>query len=60
MRDHPDLLARLIRVLRLTPSEFIRWCAAHGQLSQQDKAALRRLLYDLSDPTSPPNAQVGP
>jgi predicted transcriptional regulator len=37
MRDHPDLLARLVRVLRLTPAEFTRWCHVHGQLSQRDK-----------------------
>jgi predicted transcriptional regulator len=34
MCDHPDLLARLVRVFRLTPAEFTRWCYAHGQLSQ--------------------------
>jgi predicted transcriptional regulator len=34
VRDHPDLLARLVRVFRLTPAEFIRWYHAHGQLSQ--------------------------
>jgi predicted transcriptional regulator len=33
MRDHPDLLARLVRVFRLTPAEFTGWCDAHGQLS---------------------------
>src|SRR5262245_33042665 len=36
MRDHPDLLARLVRVFHLTPVEFTRWCDAHGHLSQQD------------------------
>jgi hypothetical protein len=30
--DHPNLLARLVRVFLLTPAEFIRWCHAHGQL----------------------------
>jgi predicted transcriptional regulator len=60
MRHHPDLLARLVHVFRLTPSEFIRWCDAHGQLSQQDKAALRTLLHHLRDYAAPPNARVGP
>jgi predicted transcriptional regulator len=58
VRDHPDLLARLVRVFRLTPAEFIRWCHAHGQLSQQDKAALYTLLHDLPDQALPPTAPV--
>jgi predicted transcriptional regulator len=49
VRDHPDLLARLVRVFRLTPAEFIRWCHAHGQLRPQEHAALHALLHDLSD-----------
>jgi predicted transcriptional regulator len=60
VRDHPDLLVRLVRVFRLTPAEFIRWCHAHGQLSQQDKAALYTLLHDMSDHALPPTAQIGP
>jgi predicted transcriptional regulator len=60
MYDHPDLLARLVRVFRLTPAEFTRWCYAHGQLSRQDKAALHTLLDHLPDPTSPPTAPVEP
>jgi hypothetical protein len=60
MRDHPDLLTRLVRVLRLTPAEFTRWCYAHGQLSQQDKAALHTLLHHLSDHTLPPTAPAEP
>src|SRR5919199_5591514 len=60
VRDHPDLLARLVRVFRLTPAEFTHWCHAHGQLSQQDKAALCTLLHDLPDETLPPTAQAGP
>ena len=60
VRDHPDLLARLVRVFRLTPVEFIRWCHAHGQLSAQDKAALAALLDDLPDQALPPTAQAGP
>jgi predicted transcriptional regulator len=47
VRDHPDLLARLVRVFRLTPAEFIRWCDGHGQLSPQDKAALHALVQNL-------------
>lgn len=60
MRDHPDLLARLVRVFRLTPAEFTRWCDAHGQLSQQDKAALHTLLHDLADHHLPPTAAAEP
>jgi predicted transcriptional regulator len=48
--DHPDLLARLVRVFRLTPAAFIRWCETHGQLSAQDITALRRLVHDLPEP----------
>jgi predicted transcriptional regulator len=50
VRDHPDLLARLVRVFRLTPAAFVRWCEAHGQLRAQDTAALRRLVHDLPEP----------
>jgi predicted transcriptional regulator len=60
VRDHPDMLARLVRVLCLTPVEFIRWCHAHGQLGPQDKAALSTLLHDMPDHALPPTAQVGP
>jgi predicted transcriptional regulator len=60
MRDHPDLLARLVRVFRLTPTEFIRWCHAHGQLRPQDHAALHTLLHDMSDPAWPPTAAAEP
>jgi predicted transcriptional regulator len=56
VRDHPDLLARLVRVFRLTPAEFIRWCHAHGQLSPQDQAALHTLLQDIPDQALPPTA----
>ncbi len=58
--DHPDLLARFVRVFRLTPAEFTRWCYAHGRLSQQDKAALHTLLDHLPDHTLPPTALVEP
>jgi predicted transcriptional regulator len=60
MCDHPDLLARLVRVFLLTPAEFTRWCYAHGQLSQQDKAALYTLLGHLPDHPSPPTAPAEP
>ena len=50
VRDHPDLLARLVRVFRLTPAAFVRWCEAHGQLSAQDIATLRRLVHGLPEP----------
>jgi BlaI family transcriptional regulator, penicillinase repressor len=53
VRDHPDTLARLVRVFRLTPAAFIRWCEAHGRLSPQDLAALRTLVHDLSEQTVP-------
>src|SRR5919108_1850692 len=56
MRDHPDLLPRLVRVFRLTPAEFIRWCDGHGHLSQQDKAALHALVQTLPDHRVPPTA----
>src|SRR5919109_836822 len=60
VRNHPDLLARLVRVFRLTPAEFIRWCHAHGQLSPQDHAALLTLLHDMSDQAWLPTARIGP
>jgi predicted transcriptional regulator len=60
VRDHPDLLARLVRVFRLTPAAFIRWCHAQGQLSPQDHAALSTLLRDRPDQVLPPTAQSGP
>jgi predicted transcriptional regulator len=60
VRDHPDLLARIVRVFRLTPVEFIRWCHTHGQLCPQDKAALLTLLHDMPDQALPPTAQAGP
>lgn len=60
MCDHPDLLARLVRVFRLTAAEFTRWCYAHGHLSQQDKAALHTLLDQLPDHPSPPTAPAEP
>jgi predicted transcriptional regulator len=60
MCDHPDLLARLVRVFRLTPAEYTRWCYTHGQLSQQDKAALQTLLNQLPDHTLPPTAPAEP
>lgn len=60
VRDHPDLLARLVRVFRLTPATFIRWCHAHGHLSPQDNAALRTLLQDLPDHRGPPTAAAEP
>jgi predicted transcriptional regulator len=60
VRDHPDMLARLVRVFRLTPAAFIRWCHAHGQLGQQDHAALHTLLHDMPDQALPPTAHSGP
>ncbi len=60
VRDHPDMLARLVRVFRLTPAVFIRWCQAHGQLGPQDQAALHTLLHDRPDQALPPTAQSGP
>jgi predicted transcriptional regulator len=60
VRDHPDLLARLVRVLRLTPAEFTHWCYAHGQLSRQDKSALRTLLRNFPDHSLPPTAPAEP
>jgi predicted transcriptional regulator len=60
VRDHPDLLARLVRVLRLTPAEFTRWCYAHGALSQQDKSALGTLLHNLPDHSLSPTAPAEP
>jgi predicted transcriptional regulator len=60
VRDHPDLLARLVRVFRLTPVEFTRWCHAHGRLGQPDKAALHTLLRQLPDHSLPPTASAEP
>ena len=60
MRDHPDLLARLVRVFRLTPAEFTRWCHAHGQLTQRDKATLETLLGQLPDHSLPPTTAAEP
>jgi hypothetical protein len=50
VRDHPDLLARLVRVFCLTPAAFLRWCDVHGQLRPQDTAALGRRVHDLFEP----------
>jgi predicted transcriptional regulator len=60
VRDHPDLLARLVRVFRLTPAEFTRWCDAHGHLSPQDTAALRTLVQTLPERRVPPRAAAEP
>jgi predicted transcriptional regulator len=60
VRDHPDLLARLVRVFRLTPAEFLRWCHAHGHLSRQDRAVLYRLLQHLPDHGVPPTTTAEP
>jgi predicted transcriptional regulator len=60
MRDHPDLLARLVRVFHLTPAEFIRWYDAHGHLSPQDKAALHALVQNLPQHRLPPAAAAEP
>jgi predicted transcriptional regulator len=60
VRDHPDLLARLVRVFHLTPAAFLRWCEAHGQLRPQDTAALRRLVQDCLEPTASPTAPAEP
>jgi hypothetical protein len=43
VRDHPALLARLVRVLRLTPAECTHRCAAHVPLSPQETAVLHPL-----------------
>jgi predicted transcriptional regulator len=56
VRDHPALLARLVRVFRLTPVEFVRWCHAHDSLSPQDTAALTALLHDMPEGALPPTA----
>ena len=60
VRDHPDLLARLVRVFHLTPAAFLHWCKAQGQLRPQDTAALRRLVHDRSEPTASPTAPAEP
>jgi predicted transcriptional regulator len=60
VRDHPDLLARLVRVFHLTPAEFTRWCDAHGRLSQEAKAALRTLVQTLPDHRVSPIAAAEP
>jgi predicted transcriptional regulator len=60
VRDHPDLLARLVRVFRLTPAEFTRWCEAHGRLSQEDKAALHTLVQTFPDHHGSPAAAAEP
>jgi predicted transcriptional regulator len=60
VRDHPDLLMRLVRVFRLTPAEFLRWCQVHGQLHPQETAALRRLVHDLPESTASPPAPAEP
>jgi predicted transcriptional regulator len=60
VRDHPDLLARLVRVFRLTPAAFLRWCEAHGRLSACDIAALRQLVHDRPEPTVSPTAPTEP
>jgi predicted transcriptional regulator len=60
VRDHPDLLTRLVRVFRLTPAEFTRWYDAHGHLSQRDIAALHVLVQTLPEHHVPPAAAAEP
>lgn len=60
VRDHPDLLARLVRVFRLTPAAFLHWYKVHGQLRPQETAALRQLVHDLPEPTALPTAPAEP
>ena len=60
VRDHPDLLARLVRVFHLTPAAFSRWCEAHGQRRPQETTALRRLVYDRPEPSVSPTAPADP
>jgi predicted transcriptional regulator len=60
VRDHPDLLARLVRVFRLTPAAFSRWYEAHSQRSPQDTTALRQLVHDHPEPTVSPTAPAEP
>ena len=60
VRDHPDTLARLVRVFRLTPAAFLHWCDAHGQLRPEDLTALHTLVRDLADRAWPPSAPAGP
>jgi predicted transcriptional regulator len=60
VREHPDLLARLVRVFHLTPAEFIHWCDRHGQLSPQEKAALQALVQNLPASHVPPTAAAEP
>ena len=60
VRDHPDLLARMVRVFHLTPAAFLRWCEAHGQLNVHDIDALRRLVQDCLEPTASPTAPAEP
>ena len=60
VRDHPDLLARLVRVFHLTPAAFSRWCEAHGQHRPQETTALRRLVSDRPEPTVSPTAPAEP
>lgn len=57
VRDHPELLARLVRVFRLTPGEFTRWCAAQGRLSPQDIADLSSIVHNLSEQAMPSQDQ---
>jgi predicted transcriptional regulator len=54
VHDHPDLLARFIRVFHLTLVEFLRGRHIQGLLSQQDKAAVRALVHDMPDEAPPP------
>ena len=60
VRDHPDTLARLVRVFRLTPAAFLHWCDAHGQLRTEYLTALQTLLRDLADRAWPPSGPAGP
>jgi predicted transcriptional regulator len=60
VRDHTDLLARLVRVFRLTPAEFIRWYAAQGRLSPQDIADLSTIVHNLSEQAVPSQDQRHP
>jgi hypothetical protein len=58
VRDYPEQLARLVRVLRLTAPELTHWCYTRGQLSQHDKTALLTTLHDLPHEALPLTSPV--
>ena len=60
VRDHPDTLARLVRVFRLTPAAFLHRCDAPGQPRPESRTPAHPEVRDRGDRAWPPGAPAGP